>query len=100
MRPLVIAATSIVFAGFLWLADRRRGGDVYLSDIGIRMALIVGAAQALALVPGTSRAGMTLTAALLLGFTREAAVRFSFLLAVPVGLLVAGDELVEIAGAI
>ena len=58
----------------------------------MREALLVGGAQALALVPGTSRSGVTLTAALLLGFARPAAARFSFLLAVPIGLLLAGID--------
>jgi undecaprenyl-diphosphatase len=97
-NPAIIAMTSILFALVLWIADRRPEGDVYLADIRVRMALWVGFAQALALIPGTSRAGITLTAALLLGFRREAAVRFSFLLAVPVGLVVAGGELVELIG--
>ena len=51
--------------------------------------LVVGCAQALALVPGTSRSGITITAALLLGFTRPSAARFSFLLAVPISVLAA-----------
>lgn len=97
-NPAIIATTSILFGLLLWLADRRPEGDVYLSDIRLRTALLVGLAQALALVPGTSRAGITLTVALMLGFRREAAVRFSFLLAVPVGILVAGGELFEMAG--
>ena len=81
------------------MADRRPEGGVFLADIRLPAAVLIGLAQAMALVPGTSRAGVTLTAALLLGFRREGAVRFSFLLAVPVGLLVAAGELVEVAGA-
>lgn len=96
--PGIIATTSIVFGLLLWLADRQPEGNVYLSDIRMRTALLVGLAQTLALIPGTSRAGITLTAALMLGFRREAAVRFSFLLAVPVGILVAGGELLELVG--
>jgi undecaprenyl-diphosphatase len=94
--PLVIATTSIVFGLLLWWADSRRLGTRLLPDLTFPMALAIGLAQALALVPGTSRAGVTLTAALFLGLGRESAVRFSFLLAVPVGLLVAGKQAVEI----
>ena len=96
-NPAIIAGTSILFAGLLWIADRKSEGDVFLSDIRLPVAVLIGLAQAMALVPGTSRAGVTLTAALLLGFRREAAVRFSFLLAVPVGFLVAGGELLGLA---
>ena len=64
----------------LALADRRRGE---LTTISWQHALIIGVAQALALVPGTSRSGITLTAALWLGLSRTAAARFAFLLAIP-----------------
>ncbi len=87
-EPLLIATTSILFGLLLWWADRRTDGHLGLGDVDARLALVIGCAQALALVPGTSRAGITLTAALFLGFGREAAARFSFLLAIPIGLLV------------
>lgn len=76
----VIAATTVGFAVLLALADRRRGE---LTTISWQHALIIGVAQALALVPGTSRSGITLTAALWLGLSRTAAARFAFLLAIP-----------------
>jgi undecaprenyl-diphosphatase len=87
--PQLIAVGSIVFALLLGAADLwgRRRRD--LATLGLGDALVVGLAQALALVPGTSRAGITLTAALVLGFRRPEAARFSFLLAIPVGLLAA-----------
>jgi undecaprenyl-diphosphatase len=92
----VIAAALIVLALLLaWaeglVARRRRAGvrDLDLGDVGWREALLVGCAQALALVPGTSRSGVTLTAGLLLGLARPAAARFSFLLSVP-SVLAAG----------
>ena len=80
----VIIATTVVFALLLLLADRRAGtaGGGRVSSIGA--ALFVGMAQALAPVPGTSRSGITITAGLLLGLSREAASRFAFLLAIPV----------------
>jgi undecaprenyl-diphosphatase len=74
-------------------ARRRELDSVRLSD-----AAFVGLAQALALIPGTSRSGITITAGLARGFTREEAARFSFLLYVPVGLLAAGKELWDFVG--
>lgn len=88
--PLVIAATAIIFGLLLWAADRfgKRLRDEY--DMGWVDILLIGIAQALALIPGTSRSGATMTAALFLGFTRKAAARFSFLLSIPVILLGGG----------
>ncbi len=93
--PLVIATTAIVFGLALWWADAcgRRQRDEY--TLGWRDAVLVGLAQAVALIPGTSRAGITMTAGLALGLTREAAARFSFLLSIPTlfasGVLVTRD---------
>lgn len=96
---LLIATTSILFGLLLGVADRvspeRRSLD--LTRIGLKAALIIGAAQALALIPGTSRSGITITAALFLGLSRPAAARFALLLAIPVGLLVGAKDLVDIA---
>lgn len=92
---VVIAVANLVFAALLWWSDargvRRRG----LADMRLRDALLVGCAQALALIPGASRSGVTMTAGLALGLTREAAARFSFLLAIPVIVLAGGLEAVE-----
>lgn len=89
--PVWIGATSIVFAILLGAADRRRkpAGGGGLSAVGFRDAIWIGISQAFAILPGTSRSGVTMTAALATGLSREAAVRFSFLLAVPVSVLVA-----------
>ena len=87
--PLIIAGTTIVFGLLLWLADiagKRRRDEHSLS---LRDAVVIGLMQALALIPGTSRSGITITAALLLGLSREAAARFSFLLSIPL-ILAAG----------
>ena len=59
---------------------------------------MVGLAQAIALIPGTSRSGITITAALFLGLHRQAAARFSFLLSIPVGLAATGYDLLKVAG--
>ncbi len=82
-NPLLVASTLSGYGVLLWLADRlgRRTRDEYA--MSWRDAMAIGIAQALALVPGTSRSGVTMTAALSLGLTREAAARYSFLLAVP-----------------
>jgi undecaprenyl-diphosphatase len=80
----VIATTTLVFGLLLGVADyriRRTGGNV---PIGMRIAVLIGFAQALALVPGVSRSGVTMTAALLLGMDRQWAARFSFLLSIPI----------------
>ena len=76
----IIAVTTIGFGIALWLADRRRGGGTTPSYL---QATLIGLAQAIALVPGTSRSGITIAAALALGLARPAAARFSFLLAIP-----------------
>jgi undecaprenyl-diphosphatase len=96
--PLVVACTTIGFGVLLWLADRRKGARTE-HDIGWRDVLVIGCAQALALVPGTSRSGVTITAGLFSGLTREAAARFSFLLAVPVMTAAGLSELVHFATA-
>lgn len=81
---LVIAATTILFGILLWWADFKPKQCVSLSHISFKQAMIIGIAQAFALIPGTSRSGITMTAALMLGFDRESAARFSFLLSIPV----------------
>ncbi|MDA0705240.1 MAG: undecaprenyl-diphosphate phosphatase [Proteobacteria bacterium] len=91
--PRVIVATLAGFAVLMWLADRFGGKSRVLTDITLKDAMLIGLAQMMALVPGTSRSGVTITAAMALGFERTEAARFSFLLAVPVILLAAAYEL-------
>ena len=79
----VIAVALIVVAALMALADRLASGRRELGDVRLRDALIIGAAQALALIPGVSRSGITLVAGMALGLRRDAAARFSFLLSVP-----------------
>lgn len=84
LRHLVITATMlIVFALILAVADRRGRKARTLSELGWGHGLLFGFAQAMALIPGVSRSGGTITAGLLMGYTREAAARYSFLLAIP-----------------
>ena len=85
----VIAATTILFGVVLGLADRKVG-QKDLTKMTLYLALIIGFSQALALIPGTSRSGITITAALFLGFSRQESARFSFLLSIPVILLSGG----------
>ena len=97
--PRLIAATAIFYGALLLYADRRltrAGGGRELAELGMGAALLVGCAQALALVPGTSRSGVTITAALLLGFARPAAARFSFLLAIPIGVVLALKQIADV----
>jgi len=90
--PIVIAWATIGFGILLGLADRvgrkvRAGDSLTWGD-----ALIIGGSQALALIPGTSRSGVTITAGLFLGLTPQAAARFSFLLSIPLIVLAGGLE--------
>ena len=99
---LVIAASTFGFGLVLWWSDLVGRRNRSLDGITLKNAVVIGVAQALALIPGTSRSGITITAALFLGFSREAAARFSFLLSVPL-ILAAGLlktlELAEQGGA-
>lgn len=87
----VIGWSSIIWGIVLWIADRRPG-NVEVRNMGWASAMVVGVAQAIALIPGTSRSGITMTAGLFMGLTRPAAARFSFLLAIIVGALAGGKE--------
>lgn len=94
--PLVIAWATIGFGLLLWLADvvgRRLRSE---HQIGWRDVLVIGLAQALALIPGTSRSGITMTAGLLMGLTRQAAARFSFLLSIPAILMAGGYKTLQL----
>jgi undecaprenyl-diphosphatase len=91
-EPLVIAVATISFGALLWVADAFGRRQRQLDTLGWRDVIVVGAAQALALIPGTSRSGITLTAGLALGLTRTAAARFSFLLSIPVIAIATGHE--------
>ncbi|MBY4594631.1 undecaprenyl-diphosphate phosphatase [Ottowia caeni] len=84
LRNLYLTASMLIgFALLLAWADRRGAHARQLSQLTWRQGLLFGFAQAMALIPGVSRSGGTITAGLLMGFTREAAARYSFLLAIP-----------------
>lgn len=95
--PEVVAWNAIIWGIVLYLADRFGRMEKTMADMGLPQALLIGLAQAIALIPGTSRSGITMTAARALGFTRPEAARFSFLLGIPAmvgaGVLVIGDAL-------
>ncbi len=93
----VIAWNALVFGIVLLIADLWGRKRRPLGEVGQRQGLAIGLAQALALSPGTSRSGITMSAALALGFDRDAAARFSFLLSVPIGILVAAKQALDLA---
>lgn len=98
--PALIAATTVGFGLLLWAADRRgdraSGG---IRDLAWQAALLIGLAQALALVPGVSRSGITITAALFLGLARTEAARFSLLLSIPTTAAAGALGLAELGAA-
>jgi len=78
--PIVVGAMLVVFGAVLLIAELRGKGEREIESTGWRDAVWIGTAQALALIPGVSRSGVTISAGLFSGFTRQAAARFSFLL--------------------
>ena len=95
-KPGLIALSLIVFGVLLGVADHRAGSRT-LDDFDRDDAVKVGVAQVLALNPGTSRSGITMTAARYLGFTRDAAARASFLMAIPVTAGAVAYKLLKLA---
>ncbi len=82
--PLIIAITTIVFGVLLWLSDVKAKSDKPGEALTWRGAAALGLAQSLALIPGTSRSGITMTAGRALGLSREASARFSMLMSLPI----------------
>ncbi|MFZ9218841.1 MAG: undecaprenyl-diphosphatase UppP [Candidatus Limnocylindrus sp.] len=91
--PLVVAGAVTAGALLLWLAERISSRERPLQSVGVVDGLMVGLAQALALIPGISRSGATISGGLFLGFRREAAARFGFLLGIPA---IAGAGTIEL----
>ena len=93
----VVAWNTILYGILMLIADMVGPQERSIKDMTLGSALIIGVAQALALIPGTSRSGVTMTAGRFLGFTRPDAARFSFLLGIPAiagaGILTVGDAL-------
>ncbi len=82
--PGLVVVTLVAGAAILWLADRWGARTKGVEDVSFPLAIGLGAAQALALVPGISRSGISISAARFAGLDREAAARFSFLMATPI----------------
>ena len=93
----LVACTLIVFGLILGVADRFGGMDKRIRDISLRDAVLMGLAQACALIPGVSRSGATLSMGRFLGYDREAATRYAFLLAIPAVIGAGIFELPEIS---
>jgi undecaprenyl-diphosphatase len=83
-EPALIAFVFVIFAIFLLFADNKKNLLRNINQITLKDAIIIGSFQALALIPGVSRSGITITAALLLGLKRDEAAEFSFLLSIPI----------------
>lgn len=94
--PGVIAWATIGFGLLLGVADRWGKQERRVDQIAWWHALLFGVAQATALVPGASRAGVTITAGRLLGFDRESSTRFAFLMAIPAGVFVVGNNTLDL----
>ncbi|HEX5465685.1 MAG TPA: undecaprenyl-diphosphate phosphatase [Candidatus Limnocylindrales bacterium] len=94
---IYIAILLCIGAAFLWLGERQGDRSRGMEGLGVRDAILIGLAQALALFPGMSRSGTTIGAGLLLGLEREAAARFSFLMSAPIiagAVVLKGKDLV------
>ena len=80
----------------MWIADKRSVSKDTIYQLDFSKALIIGIAQSIALIPGTSRSGITMTAALFLGLNKQDAAKFSFLLSIPVILLASGYKFFQL----
>ncbi len=94
-NPLIIAGATVFFGLLLLFADLKGKRNRDHTSVTLRDALWIGLAQAFALIPGTSRSGVTMTAGLLLGLKRQEAARFSFLLALPTIFLAGAHQVLK-----
>ncbi|MBU2917873.1 undecaprenyl-diphosphate phosphatase [Psychrosphaera sp. F3M07] len=93
----VIAVTTILFGLLLWWADKYGKQTKGEYQVSIKEVLVIGFAQMLALIPGTSRSGITITAGLMMGLTAKAAARFSFLLSIPLIFAAGGYQTIKLS---
>ena len=93
----VIAVTTILFGLLLWWADKNGKQTKGEYQVSIKEVLVIGFAQMLALIPGTSRSGITITAGLMMGLTAKAAARFSFLLSIPLIFAAGGYQTIKLS---
>ena len=99
--PFLVIFPLIFFGILLWLSDKVSPSEQNLKELSLKEAFIIGIGQSFALIPGTSRSASTIIAARLLGLTREASIRFSFLMGTPIiiaGALLHTKELFEHLG--
>jgi undecaprenyl-diphosphatase len=96
-KPQVVAWNAIIFGTLLYVCDRFGMTRNLMVNMNLPQALIIGVAQALAIIPGTSRSGITMTAARVLGFERAEAARFAFLLGIPA---IAGAAALKVGDAV
>jgi undecaprenyl-diphosphatase len=92
----LVAVMLVIGGGILWLAERTGARQKLALDLSFRQALAIGAAQAIALVPGISRSGISISAGLFAGLRREEAARFSFLMATPITAAAAAYEVFQV----
>jgi undecaprenyl-diphosphatase len=95
-QPGLVVTMLVVFAGVLWLADRSGSRDRTVEGLTVGRAIAIGVAQAIALIPGVSRSGITMSAGLFAGLDRPSAARFAFLMATPITALAAGYEVLQL----
>ncbi|MFW5858105.1 MAG: undecaprenyl-diphosphate phosphatase [Planctomycetota bacterium] len=93
--PFAVCGALLVTAGFLFACDRKEALQRRMAGLGVSGTLVVGLGQALALVPGVSRSGLTITGGVFAGLSRDEAVRFSFLLMIPAVACAAGYDLLK-----
>lgn len=93
--PWVILLTTVFYAILLWLSDKYGKKVKAMEAMNLKNAMMIGGAQALALIPGTSRSGITITTALFLGYDFQTASRFSFLMAIPVIFLATAVKITD-----
>lgn len=82
--PIIIAYTSIFYGILLWVIDKKAPREKTITQMTYKNALFIGIAQSLALIPGTSRSGITMTCARFLGYSRTESARFSMLMSIPI----------------
>ena len=85
-KPLIIAIMLIIMGIILYIVDKKAPSNTDYEDLSLKQTFLIGLSQALAFVPGVSRSGVTMTAGRLMGITREATARYSFMLSAPIVL--------------
>ena len=95
-EPLIIAGATVLFGLVLWWADSYGKRQRNMDGLQVKDAIVIGLFQILAIIPGTSRSGIVITAGLMLGLKRDVASRFAFLLAIPTILLASGYDLITV----